>query len=94
MKLLGFILILLTGIMMIYGTIDMPLMGDPHSPASTHISPRYIEKSLEETEVSNIVTAVLADYRSYDTLGETAVVFTAGIACLYILRKRKAEKNK
>lgn len=33
----------------------------------------------------NFVTAVLADYRGYDTLGETTVIFTAGLACLLIL---------
>lgn len=94
MKILIFILMILTGALMFYGTLDMPLWGDPDSPASKHVSPRYIEKSLEETEVPNIVTAVLADYRGYDTLGETTVIFTAGIACLYILRKRKTENKK
>jgi multicomponent Na+:H+ antiporter subunit B len=71
----------------------MPIWGDPESPASEHVSPRYIQKGLEETEAPNLVTAILADYRGYDTLGETTVIFTAGIACLYILRKR-AEKDK
>lgn len=79
---------------MVYGTVDMPKWGDPDSPASRYVSPRYITKSYEETEVPNIVTAVLADYRSYDTLGETTVVFTAGIAVLYLLKKRKVNKDK
>jgi multicomponent Na+:H+ antiporter subunit B len=34
------------------------------------------------------VTAVLADYRGYDTLGETIVIFTAGLACILILMKK------
>lgn len=76
-----------------YGASDMPKWGDPNSPASLHVSPRYIEKVIEETEVPNMVTAVLADYRSYDTLGETAVVFTAGIACLLILRRLREEED-
>jgi multicomponent Na+:H+ antiporter subunit B len=50
-----------------------------------HVSPRYIERSHEETGAPNFVTAVLADYRGYDTLGETTVIFTAGVACLLIL---------
>jgi multicomponent Na+:H+ antiporter subunit B len=82
------------GALLIYGTIDMPRWGDANSPASTHVSPRYIEKGFKETEAPNLVTAILADYRGYDTLGETTVIFTAGIACLYILRKRKTEKDK
>ena len=94
MKFLFFFLIIIAGALMVYGTIDMPSWGDPNSPASKHVSPRYIEKCLEETEVPNIVTAVLADYRGYDTLGETTVIFTAGIACIYILRKKKTGNDK
>jgi len=48
---------------------------------------RYKEKSLEETEVLNIVTSILVDYRGYDTLFETVVIFTAGIAVMLLLRR-------
>ena len=82
-------LLVLTGALLIYVTEDIPEWGDPHSPASSHVSPRYIEKSEEETATPNMVTAVLADYRSYDTLGETTVIFTAGISCLLLLRRKK-----
>ena len=68
-----------------YAARDLPTMGDPAAPASTHVSPRYIEKAVEETGATNMVTAVLADYRAYDTLGETVVIFTAGLACLLVL---------
>ncbi|NLJ99883.1 MAG: hypothetical protein GX318_01425 [Clostridia bacterium] len=61
-------------------------VGDPSSPASTHVSPRYIEHALKDTGSPNLVTAVLADYRGYDTLGETIVIFTGGAAALLILR--------
>jgi multicomponent Na+:H+ antiporter subunit B len=90
---LSYLLTIITGAILIYGASDMPKWGDPKSPASTHVSPRYIEKAYEETEVPNMVTAILADYRGYDTLGETTVIFTAGIACLLILRKARKEKN-
>ena len=49
----------------------MPQIGDANSPASTHVSPRYIENAMEEVGSPNLVTGVLADYRGYDTLGET-----------------------
>lgn len=49
---------------------------------------RWIEKGLKETGVPNMVTYGLADYRSYDTLGETAVIFTAGISVILLLRRR------
>ncbi len=49
---------------------------------------RYIEEGHEETEVPNMVTYILADYRGYDTLGETTVIFTAGVSVLLLLRRR------
>jgi multicomponent Na+:H+ antiporter subunit B len=92
LRVLALITVIITGIILIYGTVDMPDWGDPNSPASKHVSPGYIEEALEKTATPNIVTAVLADYRSYDTLGETTVIFTAGIACILILRRRRQRK--
>jgi multicomponent Na+:H+ antiporter subunit B len=79
------------GILLLYGGLSLPPRGDVNSPASRHVSPRYIEHGLEETGTPNIVTAVLADYRSFDTLGETLVIFTAGLACFFAMIKRKDE---
>ena len=79
-----FVLIITAGILLYVGN-DLPDIGDPTAPASTHVSPRYIKEGHQETGAPNFVTAVLADYRGYDTLGETTVIFTAGLACLLIL---------
>lgn len=87
MNIFALLVAFLTGGLLIYGIEDMPKWGDPHSPASLHVSPRYIEKTIEETHTWDMVTSVLADYRGYDTLGETTVIFTAGIACLLLLRR-------
>jgi multicomponent Na+:H+ antiporter subunit B len=87
LKIMAILLSLLAGGLLIYGEQDMPGWGDPNSPASRHVSPRYIEKGEEETATPNMVTAVLADYRGYDTLGETTVIFTAGLSCLLLLRR-------
>jgi multicomponent Na+:H+ antiporter subunit B len=76
------------GFLLLYGSVDLPVVGDPASPPNAHISPVYLEKSLEDTDTPNVVTAVLADYRGFDTLGETTVIFTAGIACWMLLRRR------
>lgn len=73
---------------MLYATSGLPSRGDPQAPASVYVSPFYIERSFEDTETPNIVTAVLADYRGYDTLGETMVIFTAGLACVLILMRK------
>ncbi len=86
MKTLAGIIVLLFGSLLIYCTLDFPSWGDPSAPASMHVSPRYIERTMEETSVPNIVTAVLADYRGYDTMFETVVIFTAAVACFFLLR--------
>ena len=86
MKTLGFILVVLMGGLLIYCSLDFPFWGDPHSPASSHVSPYYIENTIRDTSVPNIVTSVLADYRGFDTMFETIVIFTAGIACIFLLR--------
>lgn len=91
MKVIGLIIVILTGSLLIYATVDFPPWADPASPASTHVSPHYIEKTMEETSVPNIVTAVLADYRGYDTMFETTVIFGAGVACFLLLRVFKRQ---
>jgi multicomponent Na+:H+ antiporter subunit B len=87
-KLIGIVIAIAVLIVLLYGAEDLPPWADPGQPASLHVSPRYIERAFEETGVPNIVTAVLADYRGYDTLFETAVIFTAGVAVLMLLRRR------
>ncbi len=74
------------GGLLVYGTTDFPDWGDPASPAAMHVSAYYIENAITDTSVPNIVTAVLADYRGYDTMFETAVIFSAAIACFFLLR--------
>lgn len=93
MKLFALIVVCLTGGLLLYGTGELPNWGDPNSPASLHLSPHYIEQSVAETDVPNIVTAVLADYRGFDTMFETAVVFCAGLACFLLLRDFRPKKD-
>ena len=86
MRITGLILFVLMGCLLFYGVLDFPVWGDPLSPASSHLSPYYIEHTMADTSVPNIVTSVLADYRGYDTMFETIVIFTAGIICIFILK--------
>jgi multicomponent Na+:H+ antiporter subunit B len=83
--LLPLAIVTIVGAALLYATIDMPAFGDPNSPANAYVGQAYIERAPEDIEVPNIVTAVLASYRGYDTLGEVLVVFTAGLACLLLL---------
>ena len=79
--------VLLTGSALIYGTFDMPHYGDPGAYIHHHLAPDYILGATVDFGLPNIVTAILASYRGFDTLGETAVVFTAGVAVLLLLRR-------
>lgn len=86
---------LATGALVVYGAFGLPPFGEAAAPIHQHVAPRYINDVVRETGVPNIVTAVLASYRGYDTFGETTVVFTAGLGVLILLqgRLREAEKE-
>jgi multicomponent Na+:H+ antiporter subunit B len=94
---LPFFVVAVTGAALIYGTLDMPNFGDPNAPAQVHVAPQYLHNSIEEIDVPNVVTSILASYRGFDTLGETAVVFTAGIGVLLLIsglgRRREEDEE-
>ena len=79
--------------MLVYGTFGLPAFSDPAAPIHTHVVPRYLNDAVRETGVPNVVTAVLASYRGYDTLGETTVVFTAGAGVIALLRRRRKRRS-
>lgn len=84
------------GAALVWGTFELPAFGTPDAPIHRHTAPYYLERALPDTNVPNVVTAVLADYRGYDTLGETTVIFTAGIGVLLLLkggRRRRDERG-
>ena len=67
-------------------TVFLPPIGDPNFAPNQHVTPYYIENAKEDTGSPNIVTATLADYRGFDTLWETSVMFVSGLtACLILL---------
>jgi len=82
---LALVVVVITGALLIYGTLDMPYFGSADAPIHGHVAPRYINDSMQEIGVPNIVTSVLASYRAFDTFGEVVVIFTAGIGVLTLL---------
>ena len=88
-SILPLIICLTIGGLLIYGTYGLPPFGASDTPIHTHISVQYLERSISETGVPNVVTSVLASYRGFDTLGEVIVVFTAAIGVLSILKRDK-----
>jgi multicomponent Na+:H+ antiporter subunit B len=77
--------VLVTGAALLYGTLDMPHYGDPAAPIHHHVVPRYLEGTPREIGIPNVVSSVLADYRGYDTYGETMVIFTAGVGVMLLM---------
>jgi multicomponent Na+:H+ antiporter subunit B len=93
-RLLPLFMSLVTGALLVWGTFVMPPFGTGDAVIHKHVAPRYIAESVAETNVPNVVTSVLADYRGYDTLGETTVIFTAGIGVMLLLRRtRRSERS-
>ncbi|MCI0528568.1 MAG: hypothetical protein L0Y56_14105, partial [Nitrospira sp.] len=81
--------LMVLGLLMVYGAQGLPPVGDPTSPPNVHISPVYLARSFEETRTPNVVTSIIMDYRAFDTLIETAVIFTAGIAASMLLGRHR-----
>jgi len=77
--------VILTGAVLVYGTLDIPPFGDASNPVHHHVAPHYLEESEHEIGIPNVVTSVLASYRGYDTMGETTVIFAALVGVLLLL---------
>lgn len=82
-------LCLLGGVLLSTAT-DLPSLGAPNSPPNIHISPTYLMQSLIDTNTPNVVASVLMDYRALDTLFETAMIFSAGIAAALLLWRKNS----
>ena len=99
-KVFATIAVVITGLILLYGVSDFPEFGDPHSPPNAGVeggaesaSQYFITKSYYDTKVPNLVTSVLADYRGYDTMFETVVIFAAGMAIFAILGATGSDKD-
>ena len=82
---LALVVVFVTGSLLIYGTLDMPYFGSAQAPIQLHVAPHYINESMNEIGIPNIVTSALASYRGFDTFGEVVVIFTAGVGVWALL---------
>lgn len=77
-----------TGATLLYASQDLPVFGGHNTPVQQHpVTETYLQQSQSDIGIPNTVTAVLASYRGYDTLGELIVIFTAGVAVLLLLAR-------
>ena len=82
------VLFLLLLLSLSYMVSDLPEYGKIKVSSESYVTKYYIANSKNEMGITNVVTSVLAGYRSFDTLGEVVVIFIAGISVLGILRKK------
>ena len=85
----GIVGLCLLGSIVLFTAADFPTLGAVDSPPNIHVSPAYLTQSLMDTNTPNVVTSVLMDYRAFDTLIETAMIFSAGIASALLLWRRE-----
>ncbi len=86
-------------LVMIFAASDLPYRGNPDNQMNQEVSITgtevpgnyYIQEAYNDAHTPNIVTVILGDYRSIDTLGEQIVIFSAGLICFLLLRKRGQE---
>lgn len=71
----------------------LPTFGEADNPVSNEVAERYIEDGLQETGAVNIVTGMILDYRAFDTLGESHVLFIATCTVLILLRTDRKESR-
>lgn len=82
------LLVLLIIFVAMFATLqEMPTFGDATSPANNYVSEKYIKDHIKDTNSPNILTSIITDYRAFDTLGETIVLFTAICAAISVLKK-------
>ncbi len=99
-KIVNYLILIVFCGLMIYGSFGLPNRGDADAPMNAEKSKAgsqvaatyYIQNAKKDAHTDNMVTVILADYRGYDTLGEETVIFTAGLICLLLLRKRGSKK--
>lgn len=78
---------------MLLAVAELPPYGIADNPVHNQVSERYINESIDETGVINMVTGIVLDYRAYDTMFETIVLFTATLAVLITLRPLKKKED-
>ena len=87
------ILFIILFVILLFAIFEMPTTASTDAPAYNEIVDHYVEEGANETNASNLIAAILADYRSFDTLGETIVLFTSVVAVGSVLRSTKFDKE-
>ena len=91
------LLVIIIALLAIFGLLlavaELPPYGMADNPVHNQVSERYINSSLEDTGITNMVASIVFDYRAYDTMFETIVLFTATLAVIITLKPFKKEED-
>ena len=80
--------------MLLLAVSYLPPVGSAENPSSNEVAAKYIEDGLQDTGAVNIVTGMILDYRAFDTLGESHVLFIATCTVLILLRSDKKKDKR
>lgn len=89
-KVLTFAAFLFVSAFLLLAVVEMRPFGDPQNTA---MDDHFIVNAQHEVAVNNVVTAVVFDYRGFDTLGEATVLFAAVVGVLSLFRKLREDER-
>ena len=92
-RVFGVVFCVLLVVMLLTAVSNLPIVGQEDRPVNNEVSQKYIEDGLQDTGSVNIVTGMILDYRAFDTLGESHVLFVATCTVLILLRIDTKEKK-
>ena len=85
----SFMIFFILSILMVSFSFNFPEFGSISLTDQAKSTQYYLNQSMRDMGIPNVVTSILAGYRAFDTLGEVIVIFTAGISVLGILNRGK-----
>ncbi len=87
----SFVVFVLGGLLMVLlsSIPEMPPMGNVNNPSFNQVSEYYISQAIADTNTPNVIASIITDYRAFDTLGETTVLFTSITAVISVLSGKK-----
>jgi multicomponent Na+:H+ antiporter subunit B len=91
---LSFILVALISFMLMLAVTEMPPYGNINNPTNNYVWERYVYKGVEESGGLNLVANILLDYRGYDTLLESTVLFATVVSIMIVWGTSSVSKEK
>jgi len=88
-KLFVIFLLAVVGYSLVNALMDVPFGENRIEPGT--VSAFYLEKTPTQLSVANVITAIVVNYRGFDTLGEVSVLFLASLGLGSILYRKHKE---